>query len=334
MKKELNKGTIIIIALWIMTLLALFAIGFAYRIGIDLKLTGYELNKRDAFYIAKSGIEKGIAELVKDKDNEEVAYDSLNESWSSNEGIFKDVEVGSGKFSLSYMVEGTFEEETYFGMQDEESKININEVDRAVLLNLPGITEAIADSIIAWRDEEEDAEEDMYYKGKKPSYSCKDSKFDDLSELYLVKGLDDEDGRKLVHDISGMITVFGDGKVNFNTASEDVIIALGLSENLTTRVIEFRNSPDGNQREGDNGIFESVELEHVSQNLGLEDLEKTEMGIFLSKERVDVKSNIFRIDSTGTVERGKRKIKEKITAIVDRGSGEEDSQHILWWRER
>jgi type II secretory pathway component PulK len=89
-----------------------------------------------------------------------------------------------------------------FGMIDEASKINLNammqldssgKVLHDMLMNLPNMTEDIANCILDWMDADSDPRtngaEEQYYAGLSPPYHCKNGPLDSLEELLLVKGV-------------------------------------------------------------------------------------------------------------------------------------------------
>jgi hypothetical protein len=65
-----------------------------------------------------------------------------------------------------------------------------------MLLKLPGMTDEIADSIIDWRDTDEQVSatgaESEYYQSLQPPYQCKNGPFETVEELLLVKGMTPE----------------------------------------------------------------------------------------------------------------------------------------------
>ena len=120
-----EKGAVLIIALWILSMLVLLAISIGRRTSIELRLLKYHLSRSQAFHLARAAIERIYAEKNTDDNN----YDSLNESWSNKlkadaEPLFKDFPLGNGTFTLKYNQADT----DYYGMQDESSKLNINNI--------------------------------------------------------------------------------------------------------------------------------------------------------------------------------------------------------------
>lgn len=145
-----RKGSILIFALWVLTILVVFTIVTSYRASTDIKLAKYESESIRSFYLAKAGVIKMIAALNRDTS----LYDSLNEEWTGK----KEFKLGEG---LAY----------YFAM-DESGRLNLNgtRLSTENLVRL-GLGDNLAQSIIEHRD-------------KKP-----DKKFEFMEELYLVSGM-------------------------------------------------------------------------------------------------------------------------------------------------
>jgi len=108
----------------------------------------------------------------------------------------------------------------------------------------------LAASIIDWRDNDSElsiplgSAEDMYYTGLQYPYEAKDAEFEVLEELLLVKGMD----RDIFERLKSYITIYGEGRINVNTAQKNVLLSLGLNEDIAEGIITFRkdkffNSP-------------------------------------------------------------------------------------------
>ncbi len=97
---------------------------------------------------------------------------------------------------------------------DEGALININLASMDVLKRLPGLDEDLADKIAN--------------SGLRPYAS--------IYELFLVEGMTEEKFRLF----KNMITVYGNGKININTVSKPVLIALGFDEELAGIITNFR----------------------------------------------------------------------------------------------
>ncbi len=89
------------------------------------------------------------------------------------------------------------------GLEDESTRLNLNALlladqvqengGRQLLMQLPGMTEDVADSIMDWMDPDDEprefgAEVD-YYAALQPGYAPKNGPFESLEELLLVRGV-------------------------------------------------------------------------------------------------------------------------------------------------
>ena len=261
-----HKGSILIIALWSLCLLSAFAVILNYQIRQKLVLAN-RLDQRDKLrFIAEAGIQKGIMEL---KNDPERTYDSLGDSWSNSPGAFKNINVGDGEVSLtySYLDRKSGLLETGYGCVDEERKININKAELKVLERLFKIVLAgdepqaqeLAACILDWRDADSElsipagSAEYFYYSSLSFPYAAKNAEFEVPDELLLVKGFTDN----VFEKIKDYVTIYGGGRVNVNTASAVVLVALGLDEDIAGKIILYRAGQDGVEGTLDDNVFVS-----------------------------------------------------------------------------
>lgn len=269
-----QKGVILIITSWIIAILTLFAIGVGFRTGLDIRLTGYTLDKLKALYIAKAGIKKAIIEKWKEyAEGKSLAIDALSEPWANNEDLFKDIKLGDGKFTVSYKSpdeDRSGKKRVFYGLEDESGRINLNSDNAATLMGSflaasdMDVEEAnaIAAAIEDWRDEDTTPKtvgnstgaEDTYYQSLPVPYSTSGADFAATEELLLVKGITKE---VFLKDIAPYVTVFGEGKLNINTASVMVLnAAFGPAfPQLAPKVASFRQGVDGKSGTGDDRWF-------------------------------------------------------------------------------
>ncbi len=125
-----------------------------------------------------------------------------------------------------------------------------------------------------------------------------------VSELRLVRGITDE----IYDKIKDYLTVYGDGKININTAGEVVLRCLlnDITEDIASRIISYREK---NRFENPADLKKVV---GVSQDFNISD--------------IATKSNDFSVISTGTV----NDVKSTITAVIERKSKSETKYH--YWR--
>lgn len=154
-----TKASILILALWSLCLLATFAVILGFEVQQKLTLVN-RLDERDRLhFIAEAGIKKAISQI---KEEPEKDYDVLKDDWSNNSIVFKEIDIGDGRYSISYdyINEHTGLTESWYGLIDEERKININKANQPILERLFRIAldfnetqaQELAAAIVDWRD--------------------------------------------------------------------------------------------------------------------------------------------------------------------------------------
>ncbi len=119
--------------------------------------------------------------------------------------------------------------------EDEGSRININTASKDVFEKLPGLNEDLAEEILN--------------SNRRP--------FKVKEEILAVKGITKEE----YSQFKDFITVYGDGKVNINTASKEALLALGLENDLIDIIMRYRkenSGEDGSSGTDDDGAFLSI----------------------------------------------------------------------------
>lgn len=321
-------------ALWSLCLLSAFAVILGYRVRQEL-VAARRLDERCKLrFIAQAGIKKAIMELTQ---KEIKTYDCLDDGWSDNAGAFGNIKIGDGEFTASYNELNTKSGflETHYGLIDEERKINLNKVSAEVLARLFKIilsyddtrSSELAAAIVDWRDNDSETSilsgsaEDSYYNSLSFPYGAKNSELEVLDELTLIKGIDDN----VFEKIRGYVTIYGDGRVNVNTASEAVLCALGLNENIAGKIISYRLGEDGKSGTSDDNIFvvDTQIAPKLSQFYQFSPSDAEEL-INISTQYLNVQSNNFMIQGAAK-SIGKNTMTVK--SVVNRKG------KILYWRE-
>jgi general secretion pathway protein K len=310
----------LIVGLWILVILTILAVITGGRLSSELRFVRNQRDRLKAHYLARAGINQAIAELEKDT---ALDIDYLTESWADNPEIFKEHPLGNGKFSVSYNFAVEDKEETFYGLIDEERRINLNVADKYMLLCLPGLTEQLINNICAWRGDADVPENARDYS--ELGYSCKGKPFVNIEELLLVKGITPE----IYEEIKDLVTVWAKA-VNINTASREIVnviisasakelrdkgqdIPEGQEGSLVEKIMDFREK---------SGIFEDVNLENK-----LEGLSSAQKNIINNlKGDISVDSNFFRIISVG--ELSVPKLRYKINSVLDF-----NRRKFLYWNE-
>ncbi|MFC2140140.1 general secretion pathway protein GspK [Candidatus Auribacterota bacterium] len=330
-----NRGSILVITIWILMLLSLLALGLSYRMGIELKLVGYNTDHLKAFYTAKAGVLRTILELQNDFTKE---YDGYKENWGNNREAFKNYKLGEGRFTIksTYVTE---ENDFLLGAVDEQSKINLNKASVKVLEALLELIEEdkeIATNILDWIDKDSKAgnqgegfgAEDGFYEGLGKRYPCKNKPIEILEELLMIKDISQD----IYTRIKNYLTIYGDGLININTASGLVLKALGLEESLTEKIIEYRAGEDNLEGTPDDQLFTDLYkmIKILDEEVGLDSKEVVSLNNLLAKKPslLSLKSDYFRIISEGKV----GKIKKNIEVVIKRDK--QQYPEILFWKEQ
>ena len=134
-----------------------------------------------------------------------------------------------------------------FGLQDESARLNVNALplessdrdhSRDRLLVLPGMTVQIADAILDWMDcDDEPSEfgaESSWYTSQNPPYRPRQSRFEHLRELLLVRGITSDLLFGEDQNANGLLDPNeDDGSVTMPPDDENGILNRGWSEFLT-----------------------------------------------------------------------------------------------------
>lgn len=361
-----KDGAILITTLWILSILSLLSIGVAGRMGLELKLAGFYRDDMKALYLAKAAIERIIYE--KDKKDELSGADMLSESWANNKDLFNNYNISGtekSSYTVKYVYKESLTDEgtELYGMMDEASRIDINKIikddgntvdaaRKTQLVNLlqivcglePAAAEDKVNNLIDWMDSDDtriaqpaEKENEEYQETGVEKY-CKNRKLDSIEELLLVKGFDStilyggKEAEEKKYGIIDYITIYTEapqeGKVNVNTAPEEVLEALGFPERLAKDIINYRKN-DTKIGEPENQPIKEGNINiDFFKGIFTTDLEPGEEAkISNSLNYLTAISSTFRINVYGKVNR----IEKHITSVV---TTKTDSQPIFkYWAE-
>lgn len=179
--KPATHGTVLIVVIWVVFILASLVIVFAHGIRVEAIAVSNHIAQVKAEAAANAGISYAIAMLSADA--------SSQVSYGSNP--YEAMQVGDGYFWI--LKPNLSDHRDYeFGLVDEGGKINLNEVSLETMLKLPGMTAELANSILDWRDENEEVTsggaEGEYYLLLSEPYQCKNAPLETVEEVLLVKG--------------------------------------------------------------------------------------------------------------------------------------------------
>ncbi|MBU1083544.1 MAG: general secretion pathway protein GspK, partial [Candidatus Omnitrophica bacterium] len=192
-----------------------------------------------------------------------------------------------------------------YSLKDEGAKININMVNSSVLKNLPSMD---MDKAIAIT-------------------SSKYRPFYPKEQILVLDDIEEED----YEEIKDLITVYGNGRININTCSEEMMGYLELDDTLISRIIEFRMGEDGEMYTPDDGVFESdaAIAGALKEKIYLTEREQQELNMMAGQRLFSVRSDVYRIESEAY---SAGKSVRKHSVLIGRGKGG-GGYRILEWNE-
>ena len=218
-----QRGMTLVIVLWIVTLLAVMAGGFAYSMRVETRLATSAVERAQARALAEAGMAYALAWQL-DPD--------AHKQWPPN-GDPHEWAFGGGRLWIE--------------VTNASGLVNLNNAGPDLLKALlagtgvdTGDQERLADAIQDWRDTDDQAmphgaESGDYRAAGRPG--PKNANFESVEELGQVLGI----SRELVGRLAGAATVFSyESTVNPELAPARVLRALGLDEGVVADYVAAR----------------------------------------------------------------------------------------------
>ncbi|OPY83069.1 MAG: putative type II secretion system protein K [Syntrophorhabdus sp. PtaU1.Bin153] len=300
-----NRGIALLVVLWILTILIVIALSFAYMARTEVYSTMTFREGVEKKFLAEGAIERGIVELYYRAANKNQAVAVEGSEIVRTDGRLYRGQLGESRYS--------------FAIMDESGKININTLTDAngiilnnLLVNM-GISgddaNTIVDSILDWKDDDNlrrlHGAEDDYYLSLPVPYRAKNDKFDTIEELLLVKGVTSDIlfGLGTRRGLIDFVTVYSTvSTINVNAAPREVLMALpDVTDTMADRIIEYREGTDLKTAQEVGGFIGGA-IATVTSYLGFED------------------SNIYTIEGKGYGKDEKRGFTVRAVAAIEGGN--------------
>ena len=315
-----NRGIALIVVILMVSVIVALTVDFNRTARNDLYDTANLSDGFRLYYIAKSGFYGAEALLMEDKNN----FDALTEDWAKVEHLSLNTEIFTRGGSFRVRIE------------DETGKIPINKLvsgnaynplikDMLIrLLSLPefnletGRVNEIVDAIKDWLDKDDEVTgggaEGSYYQNLAKPYASKNGHLDCIDELLMIKGITKElyYGTKEAPALEKCLTIYGDGKININTAPKLALRALSKDVSVETaeKMDEYR-------------MAEGRDLSDVNWYNKIPGL----IAGSISNGLITVKSDYFTIAATGIL----GNMKENVMGVVKR-EPEREAVKLLSWK--
>lgn len=301
-----NNGFVLVSVLWVTVILTVLALGFGRRAMLDRRAATVSVDYARVRAEARGQVQEGAADIV----NTMALFDLLQRG-NLNVPIpqFQFKKAPEPKV-IGEKGDRRVEDTAYFTVEDEERKIAINAAPEEMLEAIPGLTFSMVNEIIRRRGGE--------------SADDEETPFQSIEELRLIDGVSDDDwfGDDVTPGLKDVLTLWGDGKINVNTASEDVLrLVPEVDDEIVVGIISYRSGADGEMGTEDDQQFRSFQ-----------DIVKR---LDLSAERIQplrkfakLESSYFRVTGVATLRGGK--VRASSTAVISINRGEAE---VLRWSE-
>ncbi len=336
-----KNGSILITALWILTIFAFLAIALGIRAKLDIKMMGIQLEEADQRERLEAAIQIARYLIESDPHSDD---DSPNDLWYGNHKLSDWIDADGFEFMI----------------QDEESKININVASPSLLRTLFEILKAegisletnsqdLAASIVRWRGGSTPF-------GTPSTYRQKGQPFESMEEILLIEHITDHD----FDTIKPFLTVYGRQgektlRINVNTASNEVLEALikslagdGFTKNelinafLSLREKQFENQEtpffklrdlDANKLMSRLGVSSTVLMVSlVNQLLEFVSVDSSHFSVKVQKKDAKYRPSLVEVVMGPSGSRAVPFLPTQAT-VLGRGFFRTDNLDILSWRE-
>lgn len=310
-RAQKESGFVLVVVLWLLAIMTVVTLSFGRRALLDATAAAYALDQTQAAMMARGAVQRGVVEIRNKFYNdyrvgsaELRGGDHLGQPWAKT----KYLDEGGEYFELG---EGFENDYVAYRIQDAERYISVNAAPRDLLEGIEVLGTRGVKTVWKRRSEET-------YKGEGLSI------FQAVEEVRYLRGIDEDAwfGEDEDPGLSQILTVWGDGTININTASREVLMCvpeLQNDERAIDAIIDYRLGPDGELGTPDDVGF--PRLEDIGPNTGIE-------GDSLEAIRRFCKTYADYFIITGVATRQGGKVRASCTAVIDR-SGE-----ILDWQER
>lgn len=348
-----QRGFVLIATLWVMVILGVMLTHLGYQVRAEAQVERRALNQSQLRWAARGAVHWAAAQV---REHIQDDYHSPADEWWSDEALYRDQAFGEARVSL-LRASRDGDEQPVYGLDDEESRLNVNVARPEYLTGFAGVSSALAEDIILFRLRLEEKLQQAGVDKQEPSRDASDerTKNDEQSESTEGDGEGDGDGNEatsllvqgpvrslrellavegvteaLLFDsqdgqppLASLLTTVSSGKVNVNTAPTEVLSALGFDEQQLEAVLARRAQEEKNQQQKPQGPFTSVDEVRA---LFADEPDSKRLQRLL--KRLDVRSSTFRLAAKARLPQQRRPYHVEAT-LADSGG----ELAFIRWRE-
>jgi general secretion pathway protein K len=329
---------VLVFAIWVLGILTILAVSVAAGIRQKIFLVARLDQRSRMTYLLEAAVKKAAGYIHQQMEESSFAFTpAVKVNLLNNSDELSSIKLGMDQAGVGYIAVDGDGKSVRWGVVDEESKLNLNKTDQLTLTNLlinvlslkDEDAANLAQAILDWRQYGESEingyfSED-YYSNLQYPYPKKSADYETLDELLLVKGMNKQIYDKLIN----FVTIYGDGAVNINTASREVLEALGLPDALVDKILTVRRGKDNIEATPDDVVFlRSFEIAaDVNAVIPLVLAEASAIDALNIRGLLTTNSFFYTIEATGKLA-GKSTLKS-VRAVY---SSRDDK--IVYWKER
>lgn len=213
-----QRGMVLVIVLWIVTLLAVMAGGFAYSMRVETRLATSAVERAQARALAEAGVAYALAWQLDPE---------AQKQWPPN-GDPREWTLGGGRLRIE--------------VTNASGLVNLNTADAELLKILlktagmdTGDQDRVVEAILDWRGNPGDQQ--MFHGAGSAAPGPKSAPFESLDELEQISGIT----RELYERLTNIATVYSyHYGVNPGLAPVQVLQALGLDEPIIADYVQTR----------------------------------------------------------------------------------------------
>lgn len=357
-KDRRRRGSALMVALWVVGLLSMLVVSFAFDAQLEAKVTSYYRKRAKAEGLARSGIEIARMLMAKRSEINDDTKADADDRWFDQAKQLKKgairgfrIEMGEGTVVLDIVPEPARRNVNHLvpgAANNTRATTEKLEEEWARLLEVGGVPEdmwqELVDSVMDWTDNElpprtrdKGGETEDYYATLPSPYKARNGLIDTVEELLLVKGFSRAilyggvlqtnavgGGTVSISGIADLLTTYGtgNGAVNVNAAPERVLRSLpGVDEVLARAIVEEREGWVDEQGKREGKPFSSVEdlFKRVPDLL-------PEVRPYVTTED----SAVCRVTSVGEV----HGVKRNVSCVAEfAGTGKRSKLKVLRWSE-
>lgn len=200
-----KQASILIVCLWTIMILAILGMGLTGLVFQEIKFVKAYQRLSFSLPIAKASVR---AVFCFRKNDSTPGFDTFGELAGENNQVL------CGNNTYKYYLADKRSVSDKLELIDEGALINLNTASMDILKRLPGMDEDLAEKLVG--------------SGLRPLGA--------INEVLLIEGMS-KDKFLLFKDL---VTVHGIGRININTASQEVLLALGLDMDTIEAILRFR----------------------------------------------------------------------------------------------